>query len=57
MTPKTLNRNNATWPEVKIFFTLGPFLTKCVKIYLVCGRICRLVTDTHKIRETNRVKT
>jgi hypothetical protein len=32
MTPKTLNRNSSKWSEVKIFFILDLFLTKCVRI-------------------------
>jgi hypothetical protein len=32
MTLKTLNRNYSKWPEVKIFFNLDSFLTKCLRI-------------------------
>jgi hypothetical protein len=32
MIPKTLNRHSSKWPEVKIFFHLDLFLTKCFRI-------------------------
>jgi hypothetical protein len=32
MTPETLKRFNPKWPEVKIFFNLHLFLTKCIRI-------------------------
>jgi hypothetical protein len=32
MTPKTLNRNNSKWPEVKIFIIIDLFFTKCARI-------------------------
>ncbi len=35
MTPKNLNIKNSKWPEIKIFFILDLFLTKCVELHLV----------------------
>jgi hypothetical protein len=37
MTPKTLNRYNSKWPEVKVFFILDYSSQNVLEIYLVKG--------------------
>ncbi len=37
MTPKTSKRYNSEWPEVKMFFNLDLFLTKCIRTIFVKG--------------------
>ncbi len=39
MTPKTLNRHNSKWPEVKIFVHLDLFITKCFRIICVLVKV------------------